>query len=192
MAVLLYEFQNFPEEREAIGKMLIAYGEIEFAILSCLGTVLNNDMPFALRILFRVQGEGSRLAVADAILRQSLRRVGLDAKWGNAFGAAKACKGFRNQYAHCHWQVYEGQLRFMNLDAEAQSPEGEVRVAFWPVDGPLIAKQLRYFEYTLDLLYFLQAEYLSQIDKGTSHAFLEPKSMDVPPRYIQPDKAALP
>lgn len=187
MAVLLYEFQNFPKEQEAIGKMLIAYGEIEFAILSCLGAVLNNDMAFALRILFRVQGEGPRLSVADAILRQSLTRVGLGGKWGNAFGAAKACKNIRNQYAHCHWQVYEGQLRFMNLDAEAQLPEGEIKVAFRPVDWPLIARQLNYFEYTLDFLYFLQAEYHLKMDKTATHDFLEPKSISPPPRYNQPE-----
>jgi hypothetical protein len=106
MAILLYEFHDFPDEQEAIGKMLIAYGELEFAILGCIGAVLNSDMAQALRILFRVRGEGARIEVADAILRPAFAKVGLGGKWGNALGAARACKNIRNQYAHCHWQIY--------------------------------------------------------------------------------------
>jgi hypothetical protein len=186
MAILLYEFHDFPDEQEAIGKMLIGYGEIEFAILGCIGAALNSDMSQALRILFRVRGEGARIEVADAILRPPFTKVGLASKWGNVLGAARACKNIRNQYAHCHWQIYKGQLRFMDLDTEAQSPEGDVSVAFWPVDGPLIAKQLEFFEYALQSLYYLKAEYEVRIGTETSHDLLEPKSIAVPPRYIQP------
>jgi hypothetical protein len=186
MAILLYEFQDFPDEQEAIGKMLIAYGELEFAILGCIGAVLNSDMAQAVRILFRVRGEGARIEVADAIVRPAFAKVGLAPKWGNALGAARVCKGIRNQYAHCHWQVYNGQLRFMDLDTEAQSPEGAMQVSFWPIDGPLIARQLEFFEYALSSLYYLQAEYWVKIGKETSHDLLEPKSIAAPLRYIQP------
>ena len=185
MAILLYEFQDFPDEQEAIGKMLIAYGELEFAILGCIGAVLNSDMAHALRILFRVRGEGARIEVADAILRPAFTKVGLDGKWGNALGAARTCKNIRNQYAHCHWQIHAGQLRFMDLDTEAQSPEGAVQVKFWPVDGQLLAQQLKYFEYCLSLMYFIQAEYWFRIEPSTSHDLVEPKSISAPPRYIQ-------
>jgi hypothetical protein len=186
MAILLYEFHDFPDEQEAIGKMLISYGELEFAILGCIGAILNSDMAQALRILFRVRGEGARIEVADAILRPAFTKVGLGGKWGNALGAARACKNIRNQYAHCHWQIYQGQLRFMDLDTEAQSPEGEVSVKFWPIDGPLLARQLEYFEYALQLLYYLHAEYQVKIGIEASHDLEEPKSITQPPRYIQP------
>jgi hypothetical protein len=73
----------------------------------------------------------------------------------------------------------------MDLDIEAQSPEGEVSVKFWPIDGPLLARQLEYFEYALQLLYYLHAQYSVNIGKETSHEIEEPKSIAQPPRYIQ-------
>src|ERR1700724_287307 len=103
MANMLYEFTNFPREREIVGQLLIAYGEIEYALLGCLRNVLDDDIHTATRILFRVQGESARIEVSDAIMRQAFMKVGLGAKWGNAIGAARICKNIRNQYAHCHW-----------------------------------------------------------------------------------------
>ena len=36
MANLLFEFNNFPQEREIVGTLLIAYGEIEWGLTVCL------------------------------------------------------------------------------------------------------------------------------------------------------------
>ncbi len=69
MALLLLEFDSFPEEKAIVGEMLMAYGEIEFALVRLIGTFFQEDNDTAARILFRVKGEGPRLDVADAILR---------------------------------------------------------------------------------------------------------------------------
>jgi hypothetical protein len=180
MAILLYEFQDFPDEQEAIGKMLIAYGEIEFALLQCLAAVLDKDQDHALRILFRVAGEGPRLAVADAIIRPAFAKLGLDGKWGNATGAARTCKNIRNQYAHCHWILHDKHLRFLNLDQGAQSPEGKLKVSLLPLYAPLVAQQLEFFEYTLSFLYWLEAEYQVKIGREKTHDLQEPKSICAP------------
>jgi hypothetical protein len=185
MRTLLFAFEEFPEERDAIGNMLLAYGEIEFALISCIGAVLDDDMDRALRILFRVRGEGARIEVSDAILRPAFAKVGLAPKWSHAVGAMRVCKNIRNQFAHCHWQMLGGQLKFMDLDTDAQSPEGDIRLSFLPIDGPLVQRQLSFFEYTLDWLYYLQAEYQVKMGRKASHDFHEPKSIAAPPRYIQ-------
>ena len=41
MANLLFEFSDFPQEREIVGNLLIAYGEIEWALTVCLQRALD-------------------------------------------------------------------------------------------------------------------------------------------------------
>jgi|HubBroStandDraft_6_1064221.scaffolds.fasta_scaffold126942_2 hypothetical protein len=182
MAKFLTEFEDFPAEREAIGNMLIGYGEIEFAILSCLSEV-NGDLETSARILFRVRGETPRIEVADAIMRPVFSGVGLGPKWGNAVGAIRICKNIRNQYAHCHWHQEDKQLKFMDLDADAKSTEGDVEITYRFVDSGLIQKQTAYFSYALDWLYFLAAEYKRRAGRPVDRVPPEPKSIAAPPLY---------
>lgn len=184
MANVLVEFEKFPLERELLGKLLIAYGEIEFALVDCLRQVLNNDLSTSIRILFRVRGEGARMEVADALVRPAFAGIGLGGKWGNAIGAARTCKNIRNQYAHCHWRLLDdGVLRFMNLDVEAETPEGPIKAEAIPLKLDLLQRQDQYFEYTLDWLYYLAEEYKKQAGRSSSHDLTEPKSISAPPLY---------
>jgi hypothetical protein len=41
MANVLLEFEGFPEHRELVGRILIAYGELEWALAACLVHALN-------------------------------------------------------------------------------------------------------------------------------------------------------
>jgi hypothetical protein len=102
MANILIEFDDFPQHREIVGRLLIAYGELEWALTVCVQNALNVTPSEASRILFRVRGESARIEVADAIARPLFAKVDLGAKWGNAIGAARHCRKIRNQYAHCH------------------------------------------------------------------------------------------
>ena len=191
MANVLFEFRNYPREREIVGKLLIAYGEIEFALLSCLRQVLDNDVDTATRILFRVKGEGARIEVADAIMRPAFMRRKLGGKWSGAIGAARKCKAIRNQYAHCHWQLLgePGKLYFLNLDIDAQAAEGPIKASHIPLLLSLLEKQETYFVYALDCLYYLEAEYKKLAGRSSSHDQVWPKSIPAPPPYIQPKKA---
>ena len=187
MTKLLFEFDRFPAEREAIGKMLIAYGEIEFALLTCMGAVLSDQtLDTCTRILFRVHGEGARIEVADAIIRPAFSKVGLSGKWSNAYGAAKKCKNIRNQYAHCHWLPLGSIMTFMDLDQDSRQPDGEIKLSLKTFNTVLIAAQQRYFEYCLDLLWFLEPEYRKQagLPLGDDMHTVEPRPMDAPEQYI--------
>lgn len=186
MANLLLEFENHPKEREIISTLLIGYGELEFGLMGCLGAALNNDMDTSTRILFRVRGESPRIEVADAIIRPIFTKVGLGGKWGNAVGAARVCKNVRNQYAHCHWLLTDGILRFVNLDAEAGAADGPLNVEAIPLKIDLLGWQLDYFKYALDWLYYLHAEYNLRVGKLSSHEQVEPTSIPAPPLHIQP------
>jgi hypothetical protein len=75
---LVFEFDKFPKEHSVIGDMLLAYGEIEFVLLSLVSQVLDDDVSTGTRVLFRVGGEGARMEVADAILRPAYRKADLE------------------------------------------------------------------------------------------------------------------
>ena len=185
MANILIEFVPFPQEREIIGRLLIAYGELEWALAACVREAMDSKMNEAVRILFRVQGEGARIEVADAISRPAYAKIGLGGQWGNAYGAAKHCKKIRNQYAHCHWRRIEhGALRFINLDVDVKSEAGTVLLAdAIPIDLDLLKRQEDYFKYALDCLYFLQEEYKKRAWRSSSHYLIAPKSIPAPPLY---------
>jgi hypothetical protein len=186
MSAILSEFKDYPQEKILIGEMLLTYGEIEFALMACIAETMGNDGDTSARILFRVRGEDPRLEVADAIIRPAFRKVGLEGKWSNANGAVRLCKNIRNQYAHCHWQLHEGQLWFMNLDAMTQSSGEEMPVTLIPVELDLIQYQHAYFEYALDWLYHLQDAYPKKAGRIPPHDFPEPKSVPAPPLYRKP------
>ena len=76
--------------------MLMAYGEIEFGLLTLIATTMDDDHDLAAKILFRVRGEAARIDVSDALIRTAYYKVGLGPKWENALGAIKVCKKIRN------------------------------------------------------------------------------------------------
>jgi hypothetical protein len=196
MSAILSEFDDFTRERDLIGQMLLAYGEMEFVLLGMIGDALSIDHPTAARILFRVNGEYARIQVADAILRPVLAKFKLKDKWIAAYSATKHCKNLRNQYAHCHWQLWNGKLYFMDLDEEVRNAgdgDGDLEVSLRPIDFLLVDRQFAYFEYTLSCLYFLRDRLGRALDKPTEDLpFPEPKSISQPPRDNRPAKISSP
>jgi hypothetical protein len=181
---MLVEFENFPDEKEVVGSLLIAYGELEFALMECVDVALVSDIDKTARIFFRIKGEAARMDVADAILRPAFTKIGLAGKWSNAFGALKHCKTIRNQYAHCHWQTFNKRLYFINFDQDAQLPaEGQLQVKYLNVDFHLLFNQQLFFKYTADLTYYLLFEYQKKTGQIPSHDLSEPKSLAQPNLY---------
>ena len=191
MATLLFEFENFPREQEIVGTLLIAYGEIEWALTVCLQRALDVTASESTRIFFRVKGERARIDVADAISRPAFTKIGLGGQWGNAIGAARHCVKIRNQYAHCHWRKFDdGVLRFLNLSEEAAAMQDPLIVDAIPLKLELLRRQRAYFIYALDWLYFLDEEYKKRAGKSSSHDQAEPTVIPAPPLYDRPNPAA--
>lgn len=188
---MLDEFDTHPKERELIGSMLMAYGEIEFALIGCIAEILDDDVHTTTRVLFRVNGEGARLNVADAILRPAMRKLDLVDDWITTYAAAQFCKNVRNQYAHCHWQIDHRGLFFIDLDEDAKPHDEIMLVNFRPIDLPLLEKQANHFDYTLAWLYFLKENIQVKNGKPLSgRPFPKPKSIPQPPRDNRPKKDA--
>lgn len=176
---LLMEFDNFKKEQSLVGRMLMAYGEFEFGMAKLVGYANDDDQDMAMRILFRVHGEGARIDVTDAIVRPFFEKLGLNGQWGNAFGALRHCKSIRNQYAHCNWHS-EDRLWFVNMDTDAASPQGELILQLYPTDLELLLKQHEYFEYTAEWLYFLDCHCRRRLGRDTPDSKV-PKSIPQPP-----------
>jgi len=84
---ILPVFRTFPEEGQIIGRLVVGYGVLEFYLICCLGPALGSD-DRALRALFRVRSESTRIDVADALMRPPYKEIGLQDKynemsWGN-------------------------------------------------------------------------------------------------------------
>jgi hypothetical protein len=182
MAGMLLEFEKFPRERDLIGQMLMTYGELEFALLGNLREILDTDVNTTTKVLFRVRGEAARLAVADAILRPAFARHGLKNKWITAYSAVRHCKNIRNQYAHCHWQLFNEQLFFIDLDEDAEAHDN-LDVLIRPIDLALLQLQHAYFEFAAAMLYYLSDQLQLKLGKELADPpFPLPKSVPQPPR----------
>jgi hypothetical protein len=136
------------------------------------------------RLLFRIRGEAPRLDVCDAILRPWFIKLGIGSKWDCAFGAARHCKNIRNQYAHCHWQIFNEAIHFLDFDQDAKSREGEMQVSLKKIDSNLLQEQLDYFQYAVTMLFFLHAESEKKKGRQPVHATAEPKSLRAPHLHI--------
>jgi hypothetical protein len=65
---LMPALHRYPEEAARIGRIIAAFGEIEFILALCLGEVLN-DSDTALRVIFRLASDRARIDTLDALLR---------------------------------------------------------------------------------------------------------------------------
>jgi hypothetical protein len=187
MMDVLIEFQKFPEEKDLVGSLLIAYGEIEFALFNLAAATLGGTVENAMKIFFRIRGESARIEVSDAVVRPPLKKVGLEPKWTNAIGPLRLCRRIRNQYAHCHWMIFQEKLWFIDFDGSAESNNEDAPAIMHLANKGLLRQQLDYFAYTIDWLIYLMDEYEKRIGKTTSHDRKEPKSVAAPLLYERPD-----
>jgi hypothetical protein len=178
--------RRHPAEACLIGQLVLGYGELERAVAVCLGASIA-DRPPAFRMMFRVLGETARIDAADAMMRHKYDQVGLTSEYADAIGAVKFCVKARNQFAHCHWadDVY-ADLFFANLRKTVKS--GDSTEHIWlHIDKVIAEDLLSYFEYTIDLLQFLEKEYLVRAGKA-AYSLEKPKKCKRPALHNPPEQ----
>jgi hypothetical protein len=145
MAAANPAIERHPFEALYIGSMLLAYGELELMVGTCLGWAIGSP-DTALRTLFRIVGESSRIHVADSLMRDYYKQRRLGSPYANMIGAVRYCIKLRNQYAHCHWTDYPDYpgLFFTDLQEPARASES-FEYWFHHVDDELLLKQKRIF-----------------------------------------------
>jgi hypothetical protein len=149
-----------PEERDLIGRIVLAYGVLEVALLEAVKAALGGDGNTATRALYRLKSESNRLEVADALVRPKFSEKNLGRGWEEAYAAFKFCKGIRNTYAHSQWISDEqGVLRFGDLDKAAKTHGPKCQVIMRPITKGVLEKQYAYFMHADHLILWATDEY---------------------------------
>ena len=193
-------FERYPLEALTIGRLLAGFGELEFILAYCVGTVLLNeklgikDEGLGIKTIFRLRSEGHRLETADAILRHPMITFGLKTEYENVYTSMKHCKNIRNQYAHCHWADHsKAGLFFTNLEELANEKEQKILTFDWlHVDVKLLDDQENYFMYCRDYLNFLQQEIRVRLGESRDNDFSKPKGRSPPPRHNPREEHPIP
>jgi hypothetical protein len=183
--------RRHPVEASLIGQLVLGYGELERAVAVLLAASIR-DRQSAFRMMFRILGETARINAADAMMRHKYAEVGLQSEYAEVIGAVKFCVKVRNQFAHCHWvDDYDAGLFFANFSETAKSENSSAQ-NWRHVDGDLAESLLRYFEYTIYFLRFLEIEYLVRIGDWASNPLTLPKKRKRPKPYNPPEQHILP
>ena len=84
------EFSKFRQEEALIGKLVIGYGELEFALARAVQWIID-DEDIALRWLYKSRGESQRISTAEALTFHVLRGHSLETMFAQAVDAMKHC-----------------------------------------------------------------------------------------------------
>jgi hypothetical protein len=185
--MLLAPFATFREEGRFIGRLLLAYGEIENALCSCVA-MARGDMDAVIKAMYRPRGEGARVDIADALGRAPYKKHGLETQFSEAIGGVRRCLKIRNQFAHCNWHDDNtGRLSFIDMQEIA---EGNAVIADLShltlryLDVPLLLQQEAFFAYVANLLVFLNFEGQKLAGRISSHPYAAPPKVPPPPPYL--------
>jgi hypothetical protein len=185
---LMPALHRFPDEAARIGRIIAAFGELEFILALCLGEALD-DRDTALRAMFRLASGRARVDTLDALLRPAYEKVGLKSKYEEVLAAVKYCQKIRNQYAHCHYaDDRRSGLFFTNLQDAAEKAES-FEYQWRHVDVPLLDQQEHYFLYAQMSLQFLFDEFrVKSGQTGVPHASPWPTKREPPPLHNLPSQ----
>lgn len=180
-------FDRFPAEGLAVGRLLSAFGELEFSVCDNARKALNIGDSVT-GALYRIRSTRNRLEAADALMRPIYLANSLETTYTDAISAVLYCLTIRNQFAHCNWaddpNPFPGQsagLFFADLTESAKTPDFEL---FWKhVDVPLLQSHLDYFWFALEALRFADHELAVKQKKLQSHWWPKPTKLARPPLH---------
>jgi hypothetical protein len=179
-------FDRHPEEAALIGRILVAFGEIEVTLAVVVGNVGLQDLELGLRSIYKVRGTASRLELADALLRPKCIQEGLEQEYFTNKGAIKYCQTIRNQFAHCIWaDDLNAGLFFTDLQNAAERAD-ILRFNWRHVDVALLTQQLEYFDNTLAGIISLENAWLVRTKKKGGIGYPAPKTISKPPLHNPP------
>lgn len=184
-------------EAALIGSMLTNYGELEFCLMHCLGSVVG-DVETALRIVYRDRGEDRRINICDTLMRKHFMGLGLEGLFVETIDQVRHCKIIRNQYAHSwfSWSAFsvgwgEGPhprkvtLKLVSLeDAVADSSGIKATPKNLPLE--LLEEQAAYFLNAQEWIMWLQSQADAAADKPWSPKPARPKRAPKPDRWSNP------
>ena len=180
-------FDRHPKEAALIGRLLVAFGEIEVSLAVIVGSIGLRNMEQGLRTVYKVRGASSRLEMADALLRPRLAEAGLESEYISNRTAIAHCKTIRNQLAHCIWADDQTGLYFTDLQ-DASERVDMLSLHWRHLDVPLLTTQLEYFDNTLTGIMYLENRWLAWAKTPSQLVVPTPKALDKPPLHNPPSQ----
>jgi hypothetical protein len=170
---------RFPNEAAVLGRIVLAFGELEYMLIHCASQALKDDFHF-LKAMYRLRSTTSRIQATDVFLRTTYRSYGIEREYSTMLSALKHCQSIRNQYSHCNWgDDHEAGLFFADLEESAEAAVGFVH--HWNhVDLPILEAQEEYFVYTQSWLYWLEYELRVKREEISDNLFPKPPAQDRP------------
>src|SRR5882724_559901 len=151
---------TFPREMAVIGRLLVDYGELEIDLMNCVQVARSFDLNATLKAMFRVRGETNRIDIADGLGRAAYVAVNLTAEFDSMIAALKHCLRIRNKYAHAYWHDPNmgKDLCYVSLEELAKENDAVrdlTALTFFFIDEPLLLRQEQFFEYTRNLITYV-------------------------------------
>lgn len=181
-------FEKFSEEGAIIGRLLVAYADLELGLFHCIN-VAREDFDTVYKAMFKERGETRRINMAEIFGKQIYTDLGLGTKFEMAISSLRYCLKIRNQYAHCNWwDDYSGHLAFANLEeiAEIKSAIKDLKdLTVHHIDVSTLVQQEKYFEYTDTFVEWLNYEGRRVEGKPSMPQKPAPKQLKQPPLYME-------
>jgi hypothetical protein len=180
-------------EAEIIGRILAAFGELEYMTIDLSARVLDRRDAI-LRALYRIRTTSARIDAADAMMASAFFSAGLGDDYATMMRALRLSLRIRNQYAHCNWGDDQGPtqagLFFADLRRSAEAITGFDHE--WKhVSVPLLQQQEAHFVHAQDWLYYLDGELSRRTGRRPFLAFPRPIEQ-LPPPLHNPEALHLP
>jgi hypothetical protein len=179
-------FTKFSDEGIIIGRLLAAYADLELILFHCVN-MARDDFDTVYKAMFKERGETRRINMADIFGRQNYYELGLSTQFEMAISSVRYCLKIRNQYAHCIWyDDYSGLLAFANLEEGTKINKAVhdfKELTIQHIDVATLVLQEEYFEYTNNLLSWLNFEGRRVTGKPSRPSQPAPKKLKQPPLY---------
>jgi hypothetical protein len=181
---------TFPKEMAVVGRLLVAYGELEVDLMNCVQVARKFDLNATLKAMFRVRGETSRVDIADGLGRAVYVAAGLAAEFDAMIAALRHCLRIRNKYAHAYWHDPDQgkHLCYVSLEELAKEPDTvlDLKVLrFFYLDEGLLLQQEAFFNCTTELIRYVNLEGQYRVGSIKQQIFALPNVVAPPPYYTR-------
>lgn len=181
-------FTKFNDEGIIIGRLLAGYADLELDLFHCVNAV-RDDFDTIFKAMFKTRGETNRINMAEIFGQQHYRNLDMDTQFEKAIAAVRFCLKIRNQYSHCTWwDDYSGKVAFANLEDIANGNDLVTdfkKLGTRHVDVTTLIQQESYFEYTDNILVWVNFEGRRRAGKQSIPPQPIPLEQKLPPLYIQ-------
>ncbi len=183
--------ERHPQHATLIGKIVLAYGEIEFSVCRNAGQALDM-LGEILTTLYKTRASSARVDFAQTIIAQECRELGLNQTLNTCIEMVAVCTRIRNRYAHCNWADSGSFPRSGLFVADLEKSEFDVNSEFFHhfrhLTPAILRQQLSYFAYTMEWLEFLNHEIALKQGRLKKHFWPEPPKLEQPPEHSPIEK----